>query len=200
MSILATFITGFVLGAICYDLFIQIRNKVKYLKIRTEIKSFFEEIRRLLKTKDSDFSNRINHLVFLKIKNSTKGNIDLIYDITKNEILISKEGKIINSCNDIDEKLKIDIIQDIQNLFWENINDIVDIGGHIMDRKTFEETLSAATKKVNLIINQGKNPSLDVVSKEEENLSLDSILDKISESGIDSLNESEKTFLKKYSK
>jgi len=138
----------------------------------------------------SKFKNRYMNNVFIKTFLYGK-EVDVIYLIDKKDIYILENEVVTYKSNLINKYITNSIISNINRNHIDDINDIIDIFGFVLNRKYFE----------NLTGNKIENLRIINIQKEKETkvFNIDDILDKISEVGMESLTLSEKKFLDNYS-
>ena len=100
----------------------------------------------------------------------------------------------------LDINLKSEILDEINNKFNKEINDVVDVMGMTISREEFQQKLEDiqkfAMKNINLdSLVGGENEMDQIVQENEIKFDVDTILDKISKDGIESISKEEKEFL-----
>ena len=179
------FTLGIVIGFIGGVKFIlwQIKNESDKTQKKTE--DFFIEVTSMKLT----FKQRVNNMVqfFTPEKDYT-----IVYIMDKKEIAIFEKDNCVAISSSISKEVTDKIINKIEVDFKSEINDdVLDINGQKISKKYFEKLSTSAEK-----------PS-DIESLVEENetrFTVDDILDKILESGRESLTEKELEFLNNHSK
>ena len=149
-------------------------------KFKENINSVFESVLKSLKDDSINFMCRLNNTVSFNLPDSNQ----LIYYIDKRELFIFNSSECLYTSSVIDDRIKDEIIKTIWSKYSNKINDVVQVYNFTYDRDSF----------LRLSDNKKEND----LYEDEQDLDLDSILDKINEVGYDNLDESEKEFLKNF--
>jgi hypothetical protein len=147
----------------------------------------------------SSFHDRTNSIVYIKTNIIDHGDVDVLYYTTTGDISIFKDSKCIYTQHQISkEHIISDIVNEIKLKYDSKINDTIDFFGFTFYRPKFENLLTSQAKiQLNFPIqNPPKSDINKIVDKNNQKMSLDDILDKINEKGIDNLTPEEKKFLK----
>lgn len=193
-------------------LFGMITHKIAHKKalIREEIQNekdreiVFKLVYESIKSGNSIFNNRLSDVVYIRTTTTKTGIIDLIYEMSKRQILLVKDNTIIYTSDLIDTSITNDIIEVIHMFHNNEINNVVNFFGYLFHRTQLEYKTNLKIDELNNIINNisiGEKSDVDIIIQENEKmLDIDEILDKISKYGIDSLTKDEKNYLDNYSK
>jgi hypothetical protein len=158
-----------------------------------------------------DFSSRINSVLLLTSKLGHYGEVIINCDIKTDKINIMKDGDIIFTSGLVDDKLLKKTMNIIKEKYKNEINDVVDVLGVNIDRKSFSKSLERndmSYDEYNGIMDRFKKMCVDLYTKgnktqtktNESKLNIDQILDKINEIGLNNLSKEELDFLNKYGK
>ncbi len=154
------------------------------LTIARQNSKYFKLILDNLK-KNGKFISRINNNVEVSVE-LPSDKITLYFTIDKNEIFVFKNQNCIKSSSEYVKRGIIDsIISEIKLRWDEKINNVVNMNGALLDKKTY-------TRIINNLSYQGSSETFPIKNV----LNLDDILDKINEVGVDKLSEEEKEYLK----
>lgn len=154
------------------------------LSITRQNSNYFKLILDNLK-KNGKFVSRVNNNVEVSI-DLPSDKITLYFTIDKNEIFIFKNQSCIKSSSEYVRREIIDsIISEIKIRWDDRINNVVNMNGALLDKKTY-------TRIINNLSYQGNYQTYSTKNV----LNLDDILDKINEVGVDRLSEEEKEYLK----
>lgn len=174
IEIIISFILGVIFGMYVLAFFLK-KNASKY---KTEVENIFRTI--LSNSKNITFQKRINKYVYFKYETW-----EIIFLLDKKSLNIFKKDECIATSTQVDNSLYVqELVKFIEFTWSDDINDIVTIDNNIYSRGFYESRVHI--KKEDIV--------------EEVYLNLDEILDKISSIGYDKLTDTEKTFLKNYSK
>ena len=118
----------------------------------------------------------------------------------KQIVCIFKDNNCMYTTDSLDINLKSEILDEINNKFNKEINDVVDVMGMTISREEFQQKLEDiqkfAMKNINLdSLVGGENEMDQIVQENEIKFDVDTILDKISKDGIESISKEEKEFL-----
>jgi hypothetical protein len=194
---------SFVLGFISFFTIDLISKMIKLNNTKLEYNSMFNELSKSIGFSSLSFISRVNNSIFFKFK-SSKGVYDVILNIDINQINIIQNNKVIFGSDDLLQNKRIVDSNKISNIIYDiqieipEVNDVVAVSGGIIDRKTYNKTISDIKEDLD-IKNSNKTENIKI-PHDETTLNLDDILDKINEVGIEGLTEDEKIFLKNQSK
>lgn len=179
----------FILGIYFFFIITEINKFI----INMRITNIYKEILSKLKSGNCKFNYRINNTVYIDI-NLKEGN-SVIYRMDKDDVCVFDNDTCLYLDNKVPKKIKKEIIKTINELYNSEINDCIVILGNKYSRSSLKK-IGANLELMEDIF--GDSNSIQKEVKYE--LNIDDILDKISLSGMESLNESEKEFLEKFSK
>ena len=193
---LITLLLGFALGIYSYYLFSLYSNHKKLKDLKKEYKSVFTELENSIGTKSLQFINRVNYNAVFKLETQKFGNFDLVIFLDKNEIHFMRDQKMVYTSTNglIDQEFVENLISKV-NHTYKDMNDIISLGGNIIDKKT----ISQMTRKLEIKKDIKEYNEINEETSELE-LTLDDILDKINEVGLDGLTKEELNFLNNHSK
>lgn len=197
VTIVSLLCIGFLIG-------FNIRNVVSFYENKKKIDTLnkkFLNILNELESGRSKFRNRFSNSVYINISLEEYGKVDIVYMIDKNDIALFKGSDCILTTHSVDRKIVDNIIYKIKRIHDNDINDIVNIFGLIMNRKEFENLTKVKIEDFSKIKYDNELSDIDKILKSNESkFNIDDILDKISSIGIESLSNDEIKFLKDYSK
>jgi hypothetical protein len=201
MSMLITIVSllsiGFLIG-------FNTRNLVSFYENKKKIKSLnkkFLNILNELESGRSKFRTRFSNTVYININLEEYGKVDVVYMIDKNDIALFKGSDCILTTHSVNREIIDKIINKIKRFHDNDINDIVNIFGLIMNRKEFENLTKVKIEDFGKIRYDNELSDINkIVKSNESKFNIDDILDKISSIGIESLSSDEKRFLEDYSR
>jgi len=174
-------------------------------------KKIFTDVLEQIITNRSSFINRVNQHVTLDMRLKKLGKVTIFYDMDTRVIAISKEHNVI-LMSDFISGVFPDIIENICDIIetrWnKEIDDVVDVNGTLVNREFLENSVqsnlnNAGIQGFSILISpdtlNGEESSTELDKEDIEN-TINLILDKIGQTGIDSLTPEEKDFLEKYGK
>ena len=197
------FFLGTIFGILITVLGFILSGKIKLYNLKSEYKSVFTEVHQSIGTKSMRFLNRVNQIVTFKVRTRSFGSFDMVIYLDKNQISLFRSQKLIYTSNVennivlVKSKLINSIIGDI-DVEYPQMHDLVAVSGAMIDKKTFDDMLKNAKMEL-------KSQSIDDLvgtpsKKQDDDLDLDSILDKINKVGLNGLTEKELKYLKDQSK
>ena len=189
-------IWGFVLFYLAYKFSVWKSDK----KIASEISSKFKEVLSNLKGNKAVFVSRVNQTVIVDTRLTKLDVVNIVYLMDKQIVCIFKDNNCMYTTDSLDINLKSEILDEINNKFNKEINDVVDVMGMTISREEFQQKLEDiqkfAMKNINLdSLVGGENEMDQIVQENEIKFDVDTILDKISKDGIESISIEEKEFL-----
>jgi len=197
------FFLGTIFGILITVLGFILSGKINLYNLKSEYKSVFTEVHQSIGTKSMRFLNRVNQIVTFKVRTRSFGSFDMVIYLDKNQISLFRSQKLIYTSNVennivlVKSKLINSIIGDI-DVEYPQMHDLVAVSGAMIDKKTFDDMLKNAKMEL-------KSQSIDDLmgtpsKKQDDDLDLDSILDKINKVGLNGLTEKELKYLKDQSK
>lgn len=189
-------IWGFVLFYLAYKFSIWKSDK----KVAAEISSKFKEVLSNLKGNKAVFVSRVNQTVIVDTRLSKLDVVNIVYLMDKQIVCIFKDNNCMYTTESLDTNLKSEILSEINQKFNKEINDVIDVMGMTISREEFQQKLEDiqkfAMKNINLdSLVGGENEMDQIIQDNEIKFDVDSILDKISKDGIESISKEEKEFL-----
>ena len=206
MGIIFSIIT-FLLGMASGLKLAEFVNKRKIKKENDDIlkdrQKQFNEILTKVSTGKSRFKTRVNQTVYVSVKLSDHGKVNVVYLIDKKDIAIFKEDKCIYTSDQVDKNLITDIIVSIENRHGWRIDDVVNVLGFVFYREDFEKSFGMKFDDISKSIGmrpQSESEIDNIVNNNETKFDIDEVLDKIGKLGIEMLSKEEREFLDNYSK
>lgn len=198
------FILGLLIGAFICTKIINFSEKFKKNQYLIEINSHFKQLLESIKSNKSKFKSRCGATVYIESVLDKWGTVDIVYLLDKKDIAVFKDNKCVLTTESIEVKTIEEITTLIDNKFSDSINDVVEIMGIVFSRQDFEKTFNIQFEEIMKNMptrNEVKNLSdvEEILQKNESKFDIDEILDKISNSGVESLTQLERQFLDKYS-
>ena len=141
-------------------------------------------------TSSVKFSSRYNNTVTFLVSTTFKGKVDLVFFLDKSDFRILSKGEFILGTEHADKKIIEDLCLKLEESYDKDLKDCVKVMGHIVDRKT--------VKLVNP--NVTFPPAFPEDEVEESNFTIDGVLDRITQVGMENLTDDEKRFLEQYQK
>lgn len=187
MTYFITFLIGTAFGFLLLLQFSKWDANQKIKKLKEQHDSVFLEIERLIGTKSLYFLGRYNNNVTFKVI-TKDSKMDLVFFLDKKDICLFKKDQCLYSTQFVDKRIVENICSKLEQSFSTEMSDCVKIMGNIIDRKT--------VLKLNPYVEFP--PAFPVAPPQI--FTIDDILDRISEVGLDNLNSEEKQFLNEYQK
>ena len=174
VTIISTLVWGIIIGIFICLKWIEYKTEKKNIIYEKEIDGIFQEVKK--NQNKIKFKQRLQSYCQFKA-----GKYILVYVIDKKEIAIFKNDSCVAMSNQIKTKTPDQIINFIESNFnKEMYHDIIQMGKYI---------ISSNIIKIGL-------PNDELKYHKSENIfDLDTILDKINQTGIDSLTNDEKEYL-----
>jgi len=182
----------------------NVRFKISELSLVKDIKKKYNNLLNNLINNKTSFIKVFDKHIYLSTNMEGLGDVTIIYFIDNESISIFDKDKCLYVSNTIDEKLKGEIISMINNLYKDDINDVISILGVNISRSELESKIKEITQdRINEIdfiknnINSLEEESeIDrIIIENESKHTIDSVLDKIIDSGYENLSDTEKDFL-----
>ena len=184
---------GFLVGVIAMGLFYKFYAYYIKLKFKQSQNLIFDGLLKRFEEKKVKFLSRINNYVTFTTKLNDMGKVEVVYFLDTKTINIFKNKICVHTSMYCDIEIVKSIQISIMDNFNTEINDTIQIMNNKLDKSTYFKMLKEKG------VSDG-----DVYFENEENIernifTIDDILDKINEVGIDKLTNEEKDFLKKNS-
>jgi hypothetical protein len=197
---MAHFILGVIWGFVLFYLAYRYSNWRSDKKIANEIATQFKEVLSNLKRNQAVFVSRVNQTVIVDTRLTKLDVVNIVYLMDKQIVCIFKDNNCIHTTEYLDINLKSEILTEINTKFNKEINDVIDVMGMTISREEFQQKIQDiqkfAMKNINLDDLVSSESELDqIINDNEIKYDVDSILDKISKDGIDSISKEEKEFL-----
>jgi hypothetical protein len=173
-------ISAFGLGFIACGQFLKYQSNKQNKKFQKGIEDIFIDVKKNLKK--IKFKQRIQNYVHLK-----SGKYTIVYILDKKELAVFEKDACIAVSNQINSKVPEQLISFIETNFNDDIHKkIIQLGNYIVSDNLF---------KIQMCEMQFPNELGEVNYYQEPNLDLDTILDKINKSGMQSLSKEEQDYL-----
>ncbi len=197
-----TFILGIIWGFVMYHISLSIKEKNRNKKIIKEINSKFKEVLINIKNKKTVFVSRVNHTVMFDTRIQNLDVVNIVYLMDKQIVCIFKDNNCIYTSDSLDNNIKSDLLIEINKEFSVQINDVVNIMGMTISKEEFnkrmqdiQDVLKQNPNSLNIDLDLQKDTINDIVEENDKKFDVDTILDKISRHGINSITKEEKEFL-----
>jgi hypothetical protein len=201
---------GVILGGLLKNWSDKLSEKIAHNKLILDRNKQFKEILEKSKTKKTRFKTRVNNVVYIGVKLTDYGRVDVVLFLDKRDISIFRENKCILSSEFVEEKLLNDLMESLETVHYHKIIDTVEILGMVFSREDFEKQFNVnfdeIKEKTNRMMDAMRNGGEDqsdidkIINKNKSKLDIDDILDKINKVGIENLTREEKEFLENYNK
>lgn len=201
---------GIILGSLLKSWSLKLSEKIANTKLILDRNKQFKEILEKSKTKKTRFKTRVNNVVYIGVKLTDYGRVDIVFFLDKREIAIYKENKCIITSDLVEESLLNELMDTLEKVHYHKIVDTVEILGMVFSREDFEKQFNVnfdeikekTNKMMDAMRNGGEELSdIDkIINKNKSKLDIDDILDKINKVGIENLTKEEKDFLNNYNK
>jgi hypothetical protein len=201
---------GIILGGLLKNWSNKLSEKIAHNKLILDRNKQFKEILEKSKTKKTRFKTRINNVVYIGVKLTDYGRVDVVLFLDKRDISIFRENKCIITSEFVEEKLLNDLMESLETVHYHKIIDTVEILGMVFSREDFEKQFNVnfdeIKEKTDRMMDAMRNGSEDqsdidkIINKNKSKLDIDDILDKINKVGIENLTREEKEFLENYNK
>ena len=197
---MVNFILGVIWGFVLFYLAYKFSEWKSAKKIASDISSHFKEVLSNLKMNQAVFVSRVNQTVIVDTRLAKLDVVNIVYLMDKQIVCIFKDNNCIYTTENLDINLKSEILDEINNKFDKEINDVVDVMGMTISREEFQQKLEEIQKFTMKNINLddlvvSENEIDKIVDENEMKYDVDVILDKISKDGIESISKEEKEFL-----
>ena len=201
---------GIILGGLLKNWSLKLSEKIAQNKLTLDRNKQFKEILEKSKTKKTRFKTRVNNVVYIGVKLSDYGRVDIVFFLDKREIAIYKENKCIITSDLVEESLLNELMDTLEKVHYHKIVDTVEILGMVFSREDFEKQFNVnfdeIKDKTNRMMDAMRNGGVEesdvdkIINKNKSKLDIDDILDKINKVGIENLTKEEKDFLNNYNK
>lgn len=192
------FVLGIIWGFVLFYIAYKFSEWKSAKKIASNISSHFKEVLSNLKMNQAVFVSRVNQTVIVDTRLTQLDVVNIVYLMDKQIVCIFKDNNCMYTTENLDINLKSEILDEINNKFNKEINDVVDVMGMTISREEFQQKLEEIQKFTMKNINLDdlvENEVDQIVLDNEIKFDVDSILDKISKDGIESISKEEKEFL-----
>lgn len=182
--IILALLVGIFIGFFAFLGLLKLNTWYELKKLKDDYNTTYLEVLEIIGSNSLKFMNRYNSNVTFRANLKKHGKVEIIFLMDKKDLTIFKNGECIYSSFYTDKKIVTDICSKLETSFSRELTDCVQVMGNIIDRRTITK----------LNPNIEFPPAFPVV--EQPQLTMDDILDKINEVGIDNLTPDEKEFLK----
>ena len=113
---------GIIWGFVLYHISLQIKNKINNKKLLKEISTNFKEVLSNIKKNQSVFVSRVNQTVFVDTKLTKLDVVNIVYLMDKGVVCIFKNNNCIYTSENLDSKLKSEILIEIHKKFIVDVS------------------------------------------------------------------------------
>lgn len=188
MYLVLIFLTGLFLGFTIFYVILEVTKKINLIKLKKQYNDAFSEIESLIGTKSFKFVSRFNDYLTFKAHGATLGKVTIVTIPKKGEVSIFRDETIIFTQHYADSGLIKSLINNINITYDNQIKDCYKVMGNIIDKATIKKM----------------NPDVEFPEAfpkiTQRTFTMDDILDRINEVGLNNLTKEEKDFLNNYQK
>jgi hypothetical protein len=130
---------GIILGGLLKNWSNKLSEKIAHNKLILDRNKQFKEILEKSKTKKTRFKTRVNNVVYIGVKLTDYGRVDVVLFLDKRDISIFRENKCIITSEFVEEKLLNDLMESLETVHYHKIIDTVEILGMVFSREDFEK-------------------------------------------------------------
>lgn len=204
-QMMASLVLMFILGFLYAKLADKIKEHFKRKKLLKDMANQFQEILGNIKKGNAVFVSRVNQTVMLDTRLKDYNIVNVVYLMDKSIVCIFKENKCIYTSEKLDKNLSDSLIENINEQYGNQINDVVEVLGVTISREELESKLKDFERTHPNIdmtsLNRQEPTDVEkIIEENEDRLDVDSILDKINKVGIEKITKEELDFLKSQSK
>lgn len=184
----------------------KIAEIAKKISMKRDRLKQFKEVLENINQGKSVFVSRLNQTVMVDTKVKDYGTVNIVYLMDKKVVCIFKENKCLHTSEEMKEMTeKIEVA--ISRQYGRQIDDVVTVLGVTISREEIESKIELSIDELKKMAQEGAQEILSpeksdvrmIIEENEALLDTDSILDKISRSGMKSLTKEELDFLKNQS-
>lgn len=196
-------VLGIYIGVFFNRWSIKLSLKIEKMKMVKDVNDQYLSILNNINNKKTKFKSRVNNTIYIGTKLPDLGKVEVVYLLDKGDVVVFKDKKCILTSELVETSTLEQISNSINMVHYDEINDVIDILGMVFSRVDFEKTFNFNFEEMKNKMNMNMSTGSDIDRIIEENefkFDIDSILDKISQVGIENLSPEERNFLDNFNK
>jgi len=196
-------VLGIYIGVFFNRWSIKLSLKIEKMKLVKDVNDQYLSILNNINNKKTKFKSRVNNTIYIGTKLPDLGKVEVVYLLDKGDVVVFKDKKCILTSELVETSTLEQISNSINMVHYDEINDVIDILGMVFSRVDFEKTFNFNFEEMKNKMNMNMSTGSDIDRIIEENefkFDIDSILDKISQVGIENLSPEERNFLDNFNK
>jgi hypothetical protein len=175
--------------------------KIEKMKLVKDVNDHYLSILNNINNKKTKFKSRVNNTIYIGTKLPDLGKVEVVYLLDKGDVVVFKDKRCILTSELVDINTLEQISNSINMVHYDDINDVIEIMGMLFSRADFEKTFNLNFEDMKNKMNMSSGSDIDrIIEENEYKFDIDSILDRISEVGIENLSPEEKNFLDNFNK
>jgi hypothetical protein len=175
--------------------------KIEKMKLVKDVNDHYLSILNNINNKKTKFKSRVNNTIYIGTKLPDLGKVEVVYLLDKGDVVVFKDKRCILTSELVDINTLEQISNSINMVHYDDINDVIEIMGMLFSRADFEKTFNLNFEDMKNKMNMSSGSDIDrIIEENEYKFDIDSILDRISEVGIENLSPEEKKFLDNFNK
>jgi hypothetical protein len=181
----------------------RLSSKIEKMKLVKDVNVHYLSLLNNINNKKTKFKSRVNNTIYIGTKLPDLGKVEVVYLLDKGDVVVFKDRRCILTSELVDTNTLEQISNSINMVHYDEINDVIDIMGMLFSRVDFEKAFNLNFEEMKSKMNMNMSTESDIDRIIEENefkFDIDSILDRISEVGIENLSPEEKKFLDNFNK
>jgi len=175
--------------------------KIEKMKLVKDVNDHYLSLLNNINNKKTKFKSRVNNTIYIGTKLPDLGKVEVVYLLDKGDVVVFKDKRCILTSELVDINTLEQISNSINMVHYDDINDVIEIMGMLFSRADFEKTFNLNFEDMKNKMNMSSGSDIDrIIEENEYKFDIDSILDRISEVGIENLSPEEKNFLDSFNK
>jgi hypothetical protein len=175
--------------------------KIEKMKLVKDVNDHYLSLLNNINNKKTKFKSRVNNTIYIGTKLPDLGKVEVVYLLDKGDVVVFKDKRCILTSELVDINTLEQISNSINMVHYDDINDVIEIMGMLFSRADFEKTFNLNFEDMKNKMNMSSGSDIDrIIEENEYKFDIDSILDRISEVGIENLSPEEKKFLDNFNK
>jgi len=175
--------------------------KIEKMKLVKDVNDHYLSLLNNINNKKTKFKSRVNNTIYIGTKLPDLGKVEVVYLLDKGDVVVFKDKRCILTSELVDINTLEQISNSINMVHYDDINDVIEIMGMLFSRADFEKTFNLNFEDMKNKMNISSGSDIDrIIEENEYKFDIDSILDRISEVGIENLSPEEKNFLDNFNK
>jgi len=175
--------------------------KIEKMKLVKDVNDHYLSLLNNINNKKTKFKSRVNNTIYIGTKLPDLGKVEVVYLLDKGDVVVFKDKRCILTSELVDINTLEQISNSINMVHYDDINDVIEIMGMLFSRADFEKTFNLNFEDMKNKMNISSGSDIDrIIEENEYKFDIDSVLDRISEVGIENLSPEEKNFLDNFNK